>query len=167
MFRMGKGSDRDLSQTLLMKGKRYFFNLLLSEILNFVSKLTKFSDFKNMFLVRSANSSELSALLSVMLEFCSMPDANSWVDSEMSEIWWAMFVMSPTIVCKLSSEVLEMDTPFSTSLILSLIKSLMSLADAAERSANLRTSSATTAKPFPCSPARAASIAAFNANKFV
>ncbi|CRZ39749.1 Uncharacterised protein [Vibrio cholerae] len=33
--------------------------------------------------------------------------------------------------------------------------------------AKLRTSSATTANPRPCSPARAASIAALSANKFV
>jgi len=34
-------------------------------------------------------------------------------------------------------------------------------------SASFLTSAATTAKPFPCSPARAASIAAFNASRFV
>ncbi len=39
--------------------------------------------------------------------------------------------------------------------------------DLAEPSASLLTSSATTAKPLPDSPARAASIAAFNANKLV
>ena len=36
-----------------------------------------------------------------------------------------------------------------------------------ERSASLRTSSATTAKPMPCSPARAASMAAFRASRLV
>ena len=41
------------------------------------------------------------------------------------------------------------------------------MVDAAVREAKLRTSSATTAKPFPASPALAASIAAFNESKFV
>jgi hypothetical protein len=36
----------------------------------------------------------------------------------------------------------------------------------AAASASLRTSSATTAKPRPCSPARAASMAAFRASRF-
>ncbi|CSI61958.1 Uncharacterised protein [Vibrio cholerae] len=35
------------------------------------------------------------------------------------------------------------------------------------REANARTSSATTAKPLPCSPARAASIAALSASRLV
>ncbi|CSB52864.1 Uncharacterised protein [Vibrio cholerae] len=39
--------------------------------------------------------------------------------------------------------------------------------DSCVRCAKERTSSATTAKPRPCSPARAASIAAFNASKLV
>ncbi len=40
-------------------------------------------------------------------------------------------------------------------------------ADDLERSASRRTSSATTAKPRPASPARAASIAAFSASRLV
>ncbi len=47
------------------------------------------------------------------------------------------------------------------------INSLISFAADAERCARLRTSDATTAKPRPCSPARAASTAAFSARILV
>ena len=47
------------------------------------------------------------------------------------------------------------------------ISPLISFAAPALREARLRTSEATTAKPRPCSPARAASTAAFNANRLV
>ncbi|CAJ0688210.1 hypothetical protein R77591_03213 [Ralstonia mannitolilytica] len=57
--------------------------------------------------------------------------------------------------------------PFSTRPTESLISSLISLAAVAERCARLRTSPATTANPRPCSPARAASTAAFNARMLV
>ena len=43
----------------------------------------------------------------------------------------------------------------------------ISSAATCERSASLRTSAATTAKPLPCSPARAASMAALRASKLV
>ena len=43
----------------------------------------------------------------------------------------------------------------------------ISLDASADRCARVLTSSATTAKPRPCSPALAASIAAFNASKLV
>ena len=47
------------------------------------------------------------------------------------------------------------------------ISSEISLVDCADFSASLRTSSATTANPRPCSPARAASMAAFKASRLV
>ena len=46
-----------------------------------------------------------------------------------------------------------------------LIKPAISLVARLERSASLRTSSATTANPLPCSPARAASMAALRAKQ--
>ena len=49
----------------------------------------------------------------------------------------------------------------------SLISALISCAAVAERCARLRTSVATTAKPRPCSPARAASTAALSARILV
>ncbi len=55
----------------------------------------------------------------------------------------------------------------STLSTLATIRVLISLAAAAERCASERTSLATTANPRPCSPARAASTAAFSARMFV
>ena len=57
--------------------------------------------------------------------------------------------------------------PASTRETLLWISCLISLAASAERPARLRTSAATTAKPRPCSPARAASTAAFSARMLV
>ena len=57
--------------------------------------------------------------------------------------------------------------PVSTLSTEASISTLISLAAAAERCARLRTSDATTAKPRPCSPARAASTAAFSARMLV
>ena len=54
-----------------------------------------------------------------------------------------------------------------TSFCICAMRSWMSRADFSLVSASVRTSSATTANPLPCWPARAASIAAFKASKFV
>ena len=57
--------------------------------------------------------------------------------------------------------------PVEISATESSISFLISRAEVAERCARLRTSEATTAKPRPCSPARAASTAAFSARMLV
>ncbi|MNR28281.1 hypothetical protein D3C85_1455970 [compost metagenome] len=57
--------------------------------------------------------------------------------------------------------------PAPTFVTESSIRLLISLAACALRCASERTSPATTAKPLPCSPARAASTAAFSARMFV
>ena len=59
------------------------------------------------------------------------------------------------------------DTPEATRCDASSIRSLLSRAARADRPARLRTSCATTAKPRPYCPARAASTAAFKARRFV
>ena len=72
-----------------------------------------------------------------------------------------MICFSDSPVCALSC------APSSTRCVDSLISEEISRAAWFERSASFRTSSATTAKPMPCSPARAASMAAFRASRFV
>ena len=64
--------------------------------------------------------------------------------------------------------------PCSVAMIVAFVSSwtpamiaLIDSVDRIDRSASLRTSAATTAKPLPDSPARAASIAAFSASRFV
>ncbi|MNC14037.1 hypothetical protein D3C75_618030 [compost metagenome] len=71
--------------------------------------------------------------------------------------------ISPIVSPALSTSV----EPVSTLLTESSIRPLISFAACALRCARLRTSPATTAKPRPCSPARAASTAAFSARILV
>ena len=79
--------------------------------------------------------------------------------------------VTPSIEFKISSIVfpalITKWLPSSTFSTESLIRFLISPAAAAARCAKLRTSVATTAKPRPCSPALAASTAAFNARILV
>ena len=58
-------------------------------------------------------------------------------------------------------------TPLSTCVVEVEISPLISFAASAERCASARTSEATTAKPRPASPARAASTPAFSASRLV
>ncbi len=75
--------------------------------------------------------------------------------------------MAPTIWPSVSPDCATSCEPWSTRVTLAWISVLISLAAVAERPARLRTSEATTAKPRPCSPARAASTAALSASRFV
>ncbi len=72
---------------------------------------------------------------------------------------WISFMVAPTLsACA---------DPVRTVVTEASISSLISLAAVDERCASVRTSPATTAKPRPCSPARAASTAAFSARILV
>ena len=72
-----------------------------------------------------------------------------------------------TVCCASSSAVFIKVCAKSVPCWILLTMALTSCVDLLVRDAKLRTSSATTANPRPCSPALAASIAAFKASKFV
>ncbi len=76
-------------------------------------------------------------------------------------------VTEETICSMLVPALFAMSAPACTRSTDSLIRSAISFAALALRCASARTSPATTAKPRPCSPARAASTAAFNARILV
>ena len=75
--------------------------------------------------------------------------------------------ISVSISCIVAPASLTRPAPLSTRAVDSAISAPISFAAAAERCARLRTSPATTAKPRPSSPARAASTAAFSARILV
>ncbi len=75
--------------------------------------------------------------------------------------------MPATMSCMVSPARPARVEPSVTRPVESSIRTLISLAADAERWASARTSPATTAKPRPCSPARAASTAAFSARILV
>ena len=98
---------------------------------------------------------------------CSIPEDCSReaaaISATMSETFFTEVTISPSV----RPDWVTRPEPSSTFLTLSSIRLLISLAAVAERPARLRTSLATTAKPRPCSPARAASTAALSASRLV
>ncbi len=93
--------------------------------------------------------------------FCS---ALAWLMSEMS---WVTLRISSMACSMVSPANAASWLPVWISATLWLMSCLISLAASALRPARARTSSATTAKPRPCSPARAASTAALRARILV
>ncbi len=90
----------------------------------------------------------------------SEPADCSWLAAVISWTSIAVRSISGTNAANWIPACFEIETPDPE-------RSLISSAATLLRSANLRTSAATTAKPFPCSPARAASTAAFKAKILV
>ncbi|MNL33234.1 hypothetical protein D3C87_1551310 [compost metagenome] len=122
----------------------------------------------------AASSSEVADISSEAPEFCCVTLSSCWIASL---IWEAPISCSRQAaeISATSSAVLRMSgtrrfsmSPASVATCtVSPESELISLAAAWLRSASLRTSDATTAKPLPCSPARAASTAAFSARRSV
>src|SRR5262245_34522906 len=97
----------------------------------------------------------------------SMPDACSALAEAISDTIAATCLIESTISVSDLPARLTSSTPSCTCPELLVIRSLMSFAACEERCARLRTSDATTAKPRPASPARAASTAALSASRLV
>ena len=98
---------------------------------------------------------------------CPMPWFCSRVVEEISSITSVTRATEAITSAMVAPALLVSTLPAFTVAIEWSIRCLTSLAAVAERCARLRTSPATTAKPRPCSPARAASTAAFKARIFV
>ncbi len=80
---------------------------------------------------------------------------------------WAIFCEIAAFSLNASWVAFVNSLPLRTALIVFSIRLLVFFAASDARIARFRTSSATTAKPAPASPARAASTAAFRASRFV
>jgi hypothetical protein len=104
----------------------------------------------------------LTALL-----ICSRPAACSCEARVISPMVSATRRAAAMISSRVRPEVSTSREPSCTLVTESRISDLISLAAEADRCARLRTSAATTAKPRPCSPARAASTAALSARRLV
>ena len=111
------------------------------------------------------------------LAFCASK-SEFFTSLSICSLYWPkscpIFSKPSTLSCKsfcISSKsctvLLMSSTTASTPARISSTTPRISRADRSEVSARLRTSSATTAKPRPCSPARAASMAAFKASRLV
>ncbi len=96
-----------------------------------------------------------------------MPCACSILADEISVINVTAFWTDSVIVCIAEKTFSVTSAPLLTFICDCFSSSAVSFAARPLRCAKLRTSSATTAKPLPASPARAASTAALSANKFV
>ena len=96
-----------------------------------------------------------------------MPELCSWLAAAISAIRSLTFFTEATISSMVLPASPTSRVPASTLPTESAMRALISLAAPALRCARLRTSAATTAKPRPCSPARAASTAAFSARMLV
>ena len=123
----------------------------------------------------------LEAICSVPAAACSVTWAMPWVALETSSELAACWTVAVAISEILAAVALTLSTiffsaspvsplscaPCCTCCVDSLMRLVISPAALLDRSASLRTSSATTANPRPCSPARAASMAAFRASRLV